>query len=133
MKKVSQETNIAFIFLGVLAAAASMLLKDFRPLLIVSLTYIAIVTWVDMHSDKKKRKKVTNNDFKSGIKYSCFHTPTMETWLIIGVSNDLKKVCAGGWPPSIADMSDCIDFEEVGILDEAELRYREKTFGTDWL
>lgn len=156
MKMVSQETNIAFIFLGVLAAAASMLLKDFRPLLIVFLIYIAIVTWVAIHTEEQKNKgkdfdKIKGGNyfanhcdniisvvrgkyvFKSGVKYSCYHLPSMETHIIIGVSKDLKKVCAAGWPPSVVDMIDCISFEEVGILDEAELRYREKTFGTGWL
>ena len=71
--------------------------------------------------------------FKSGLMYHCYHKPTKEHWCIIGISTDLKKVCAAGWPPSIADMKDCEDWKLHGKLTEKEIAYREKEFGGGWL
>ncbi len=72
-------------------------------------------------------------EYKSGTAYSAHHKPTGEHWLLLGINPKTDRVCAAGWPPSIASLSHCINIEELRPLTAEELRYREDKFGTDWL
>lgn len=71
--------------------------------------------------------------FESNTAYYCKHRPTGEEWLVIGVSTDGKKVCAAGYPPSIADVSDCEAFTPVGPLTKDQLDHRLCHFGKAWI
>lgn len=71
--------------------------------------------------------------FKSNKTYHAYHVPSGESWVILGVSPKNNRVCAAGWPPTMAKLSDCKDFEEQGDLTLEERIYREDKFGSDWL
>lgn len=71
--------------------------------------------------------------FVTGKSYYCYHHPSSESWKIVGISKDFKKVCVAGWPPTIANANDCELWEVAGDLTEKELEYRQKQFGNDWL
>lgn len=72
-------------------------------------------------------------EFKTGIAYTAHHGPTDEDWLILGVNEERNKVCAAGWPPTIAKLSDCTNFEENRPLTDDEKAYRNKNFGSNWI
>lgn len=65
--------------------------------------------------------------------YSAHHKPTGEDWLLLGINPIKDKVCAAGWPATIAKMSDCSDIYELRPLTDEEIVYRSKTFGEDWV
>jgi hypothetical protein len=67
-----------------------------------------------------------------GRSYYAKHGPTGEEWHLIGVSQSRNAVCCAGWPPTMANLSDCTDLELAGVLTEQELTYRTNQFGTDW-
>ena len=72
--------------------------------------------------------------FVGGKAYYCHHKLANEDWYIIGISHDFKKACAAGWPASIANISDCDNWEVKSDLTEKEIEYRNKTFGNiGWL
>lgn len=60
------------------------------------------------------------------------HRPTGETWYIIGVNEAMNKVCAAGWLPTIADLSDCELVRSGNGITQHELEHRNKTFGAVW-
>ncbi len=60
------------------------------------------------------------------------HIPTGETWYLLGVNKEKSKVCVAGYPPTIAELIDCIEIEEGSGIDQEELDYRGKKFGTNW-
>lgn len=62
-------------------------------------------------------------------KYYCKHIPSGEDWVILGISKDKLKVCAAGYPASIANVIDCENFELVGDLTSDEINYRNSEFG----
>jgi len=70
--------------------------------------------------------------FKPGFTYYAKHVPTSETWVVLGIDQKRNRVCAAGWPATIAKLSDMIDFEEVGEIKDDELNYRNKEFGSNW-
>lgn len=72
-------------------------------------------------------------EFKSGFSYACHHIPSNENWYILGIDVKGNRVCAAGWPPSIGNLSDCTDFEELKPLIPKELSYRIEEFGTNWI
>lgn len=74
-----------------------------------------------------------DQQFESGFAYTAHHIPSKEDWYILGINIEKDKVCAAGWPASIGNLSDCVNFEKIDKLTETELRYREKTFGTNWI
>ena len=63
---------------------------------------------------------------------SVFHKPTGEEWYILGVNYEKGKLCVGGWPASIADISDCELLNEGKGITESEKEYRSRTFGSGW-
>lgn len=82
---------------------------------------------------KELASKSVDFAFESGFSYTCHHIPTNEDWHILGVDIKNGKVCAAGWPPSIAKISDCKDFEKTNELTGKELDYRNFQFGHNWL
>lgn len=74
-------------------------------------------------------------DFDTVVRAGCIalHKPTGEKWMVLGVNRHLNKCCIAGWPPTIANLSDMeLIFEFVHKLDENELDYRKRKFGTNW-
>lgn len=71
-------------------------------------------------------------EIKKGMAYSAKHVPTGETWHILGINKSKDLVCAAGWPPTQAKLSDCVDLKENGELDEDEVLYRRNKFGDNW-
>lgn len=65
-------------------------------------------------------------------KFYAFHVPSCEDWVLLGINRGEDKVCAAGWPPTMAKLSDCANLEDAGELTDAELEYRNKTFGGNW-
>ena len=72
-------------------------------------------------------------DFKPGMVYSVTHEPTGEEWLLLGINPTTNRVCASGYPPTIAKLSHCTGFVEERPITEKELSYRNEKFGTDWI
>jgi hypothetical protein len=70
--------------------------------------------------------------FKPNMTYYAYHKPTEESWVILGVDIKNNRVCAAGWPATIGNISDCVDFEEREYISQEELDYRNKTFGNNW-
>ena len=71
---------------------------------------------------------MAEEQFKPGYSYYVTHIPSGEDWYVIGVDPKAGKICVAGWPPTIANISDCKDFEVVSELNEKEIEYRAKTF-----
>jgi len=63
---------------------------------------------------------------------SVIHTPTGEHWHIIGVNREKNLVCVAGYPPTVANLSDCMEIIEGQGIKKAVLEYRIDEFGTDW-
>ncbi len=77
-------------------------------------------------------KKVVELDVKHGMSYTGKHKPSGEEWHIIGINLERNLVCAAGWPPTMAKLSDCEDMEVNKVLTKEELEYRHKQFGSNW-
>lgn len=61
------------------------------------------------------------------------HKPSGETWGVLGVNHDSDRLCVGGWPPTIAKISDCELIEKGdGKITDEELKHRTKEFGHSW-
>ncbi len=60
------------------------------------------------------------------------HVPSAERWFVLGVNKAKNRVCIAGYPPIIANLSDCVLIEEREGLTEHEQKYRDKQFGTNW-
>jgi hypothetical protein len=72
-------------------------------------------------------------EYKASTAYIARHIPTGEKWYLLGIDSDRNKVCAAGWPATIANLSDMADFEERSALSTEEITYRDKTFGSNWI
>jgi hypothetical protein len=72
-------------------------------------------------------------NIKPGFSYYCRHVPSGEELHAVGISPDFTRLCIAGYPPAIANFSDCTDFEEIGPLSNEELTYRKRKFGDNWL
>lgn len=72
--------------------------------------------------------------FETVVRAGCeaIHKPTGEAWFVLGVNRHFNKCCIAGYPPTIADLSDMVLTEFVRELDENELDYRKRKFGTNW-
>lgn len=70
--------------------------------------------------------------YPPGYSFHAEHIPTGETWLILGIDIDNDRVCAAGYPPTIAKLSDCRNVTAIEKLTEDELRYRKRKFGSNW-
>lgn len=66
------------------------------------------------------------------VVYYGHHKPTGEDWLILGIDRDGDRVCAAGWPPTIAKLSDCENVMIARPMTVQELRHREMQFGNNW-
>ncbi len=82
---------------------------------------------------KVEADRPTEQNFKPNHSYFAHHNPTGEDWYILGIDTDGDRVCAAGWPHTIAKLSDCSAFEVNKPLTEEELAHRKKRFGTNWL
>jgi ribosomal protein L37E len=71
-------------------------------------------------------------DFNNKHSYFMTHKPTGETWVVLGVSFKRDEICVSGWPHTIAKLSDCIMIQKHKELNNDEIAYREKEFGTSW-
>jgi len=65
--------------------------------------------------------------------YYGYHIPSGENWLILGIDYDRGRVCAAGWPPSIANLSDMQNMEVNRPRTEKETEHVMKTFGHNFL
>ena len=65
--------------------------------------------------------------------YTGHHIPTGEEWLILGIDYKSRRVCAAGWPPSIANLSDMDNMKVRGPRTEEETAYTIKQFGQNFL
>lgn len=60
------------------------------------------------------------------------HIPSGEIWYVLGTNYKINRVCAAGYPSTIANLSDCkLISKGVGLTTD-ELNYRNKEFRTDW-
>lgn len=62
-----------------------------------------------------------------------FHKPSEEEWFVLGVCESQDKLCVAGWPPTIADVSDCEFREHSRPVTADEIDYRTKTFGSNFI
>lgn len=60
------------------------------------------------------------------------HKPSGENWFLLGVDSVGNHVCAAGWPPSMAKLSDCTLVEKGKGITLYERNYRNSTFGGSW-
>lgn len=66
--------------------------------------------------------------------YTADHKPTGETWRIVGIDEKENRVCAAGWPPTIAKLSDCENFRDPMPITDDELEFRYRYFPSDsWI
>lgn len=73
--------------------------------------------------------KAMVKEFKPLMTYYCHHVPSGENWIVLGVNEKKNLVIPAGWPPSRAKLSDCIGFEERGVITQEEINYLNKEFG----
>lgn len=66
--------------------------------------------------------------FKPRHSYKAKHAPSGETWLVIAVNRKKGKCFAAGWPHTIAQISDMVDWEVQGPLEPDEIEHNEKRF-----
>lgn len=71
-------------------------------------------------------------EIEKGMTYTADHKPSGESWLVLGIDVKGDRVCAAGWPPTIAKLSDCDNVEAIRKMYTNELQYRNKEFGTNW-
>jgi hypothetical protein len=57
------------------------------------------------------------------------HVPTGENWYLLGVSKVKNKVCIAGYPPTIAQLDDCIEIEEGQGLAKRKRNIETKNLG----
>lgn len=110
--------------------------------------WLALVSHIDISTSKKLAafEEWKNEDgtkeglvkldtmFEQGITYAADHGPTGETWRIVGISIKENAVCAAGYPPTIARLSDCSNFRHAKIITEDELEFRGRNFpGDSWI
>jgi len=83
-----------------------------------------------------RKPKITgqtlNQVFQPGATYYCDHVPTGENWFVLGVNRDRDELCTAGWPPSMGSISHCENWELAGEINEIQLEYRNRTFGSNW-
>jgi len=58
-----------------------------------------------------------------------FHRPSRETWVVAYVRGD--RLCACGWPESLAALSDCLLVEKASEAERMELLRRMAEDGSD--
>lgn len=61
-----------------------------------------------------------------------YYKPSKEMWYLLGVNVDKNRVCVAGYPPTMAELSDCELDEKGNGITEEERMYRDKEFGMDW-
>lgn len=71
--------------------------------------------------------------FEPSTVYTAKHIPSGEEWCLLGIDLKGDRVCAAGYPPTMAKLSDCTDFEKIGPLTPELIKYRESSFGTNWI
>lgn len=69
-----------------------------------------------------------NQVFKTGHTLTCHHIPTGENWLILAVHRESGKCFAAGYPPTVAKISDCTDWELAHPLEKEEISHIKKHF-----
>ncbi len=60
------------------------------------------------------------------------HKPTGERWYVLGVNHKTGKLCVGGWPYTVANISDCSLEEHRNGITDLERISRTRMFGTGW-
>jgi hypothetical protein len=65
--------------------------------------------------------------------YYGYHIPSGENWLILGIDYGRGRVCAAGWPATIANLSDIQNMEVSRPRTEKETEYVIKMFGYNFL
>lgn len=60
------------------------------------------------------------------------HKPTGEEWYLLGVNKERNRVCVAGWPPTMADLSDCELVKKGSGISKTELEYRREQYGYNW-
>jgi len=60
------------------------------------------------------------------------HKPTGETWYLLGVNTEKNRVCVAGWPPTMAELSDCELVRSGNGITNDERTYRNEKFGAGW-
>jgi hypothetical protein len=66
------------------------------------------------------------------------HWPSGETWLVLGVSTDGRRVCIAGWPPTVAEARHCRPVRQPGVAHlegfSPEFRaHRRRAFGESFV
>ena len=77
-------------------------------------------------------KNAKCEEFDNKFSYTLKHKPTGENWVVLGFSFDRNRICAAGWPPSMAHLSDCVMIEKFKKLDEKDIQHKKKEFGHNW-
>lgn len=65
--------------------------------------------------------------------YYGHHVPSNEDWVILGIDQLRGKVCAAGWPASIAELKDIVDLQPRSKRTLQEEVYVSKTFGVTFI
>jgi len=60
------------------------------------------------------------------------HEPSGEEWVVLGVDAKGDRLCAMGWPNSIARLSDCRLTERGHGLTDDEVAARQQVYGGGW-
>lgn len=90
-------------------------------------------TAMKLLSEKEKSINKTHDlMYPPGYSFHAEYIPTGETWHILGIDIDNNRVCAAGYPQTIAKLTDCKNVTPFKKLTEEELKYRTKYFGSNW-
>lgn len=70
--------------------------------------------------------------FKPNHSYYAHHVPTGEDWVILAVNQESGKCFAAGWPHTVAEISDCVNWKlRAGLTHQEELHVKEYFFKWD--
>lgn len=75
-----------------------------------------------------RKENGLQNVFRKQHTYTCIHAPTNETWFILAVHRESGKCFAAGYPPSIAEIHDCYNWERRDPIDEGETKHVNRHF-----
>jgi len=62
-----------------------------------------------------------------------YHTPSNEEWFVLGVNQNIGRICVAGSEPTVLEIADCTLVEAGRGLTAWERKSREALFGPEWV
>jgi hypothetical protein len=80
----------------------------------------------------KPMSELQPQEIPVGMGYTVYHRPTGELWYVIGTDWIENRICVAGWPPTIANIADCVFLSLDRALSKDEILHRHRAFGGGW-